>query len=78
MRRRQLGLKGMLTDRDTVVKCIAAGGDPATTKVAELAEGKPVSIGADDSVAYPQSGPALTTLAGIDHGLLLGDASSRR
>jgi hypothetical protein len=28
----------MLTDRDIVVKCIAAGGDPATTKVAELAE----------------------------------------
>ena len=43
-------LKGMLTDRDIVVKCIAAGGDPATTKVAELAEGKPVTIGADDSV----------------------------
>ena len=43
-------LKGMLTDRDIVVKCLAAGGDPATTKVAELAEGKPVTIGADDSV----------------------------
>ena len=43
-------LKGMLTDRDIVVKCIAVGGDPATTKVAELAEGKPVTIGADDSV----------------------------
>jgi CBS domain-containing protein len=43
-------LKGMLTDRDIVVKCIAVGGDPATTKVVELAEGKPVTIGADDSV----------------------------
>jgi CBS domain-containing protein len=43
-------LKGMLTDRDIVVKCIAAGGDPATTKVAELAEGKPVTVDADDWV----------------------------
>ena len=43
-------LKGMLTDRDIVVKCLADGGDPASTKVAELAEGKPVTIGADDSV----------------------------
>ena len=33
-----------------MVKCIAAGGDPATTKVAELAEGKPVTVDADDSV----------------------------
>jgi CBS domain-containing protein len=43
-------LKGMLTDRDIVVKCIAEGGDPKSTKVSELAEGKPVTIGADDSV----------------------------
>ena len=43
-------LKGMLTDRDIVVKCIAEGGDPASTRVADLAEGKPVTIGADDSV----------------------------
>jgi CBS domain-containing protein len=43
-------LKGMITDRDIVVKCIAEGGDPTTTRVGELAEGKPVTIGADDSV----------------------------
>jgi CBS domain-containing protein len=43
-------LKGMLTDRDIVVKCIAEGGDPTSTRVSELAEGKPVTIGADDSV----------------------------
>lgn len=43
-------LKGIITDRDIVVKCIAEGGDPSTTKVAELAQGKPVTIGADDSV----------------------------
>jgi CBS domain-containing protein len=43
-------LKGMVTDRDIVVRCIAEGGDPATTRVEELAQGKPVTIGADDSV----------------------------
>ena len=44
-------LKGMLTDRDIVVKVLAAGRDPASTKAGELGEGKPVTIGADDSVA---------------------------
>jgi CBS domain-containing protein len=44
-------LKGMLTDRDIVVKVLAQGRDPAFTRVGELAEGKPVTIGADDSVA---------------------------
>lgn len=43
-------LKGMLTDRDIVVKCIAEGGDPAQTRAGDLAEGKPVTIGADDDV----------------------------
>ncbi|HLH14317.1 MAG TPA: CBS domain-containing protein [Solirubrobacteraceae bacterium] len=42
-------LKGMLTDRDIVVKVIAKGRSPEQTKAAELAEGKPVTIGADDS-----------------------------
>src|SRR5688572_11260671 len=35
-------LQGMITDRDIVVKCLAAGGDPSSVKVSELAEGKPV------------------------------------
>jgi CBS domain-containing protein len=42
-------LKGMVTDRDIVVKCIADGADPGQTTVGSLAEGKPVTIGADDS-----------------------------
>ena len=41
----EIGLS--LPDR-YVVKCIR--GDPATTRVAELAEGKPVTVDADDSV----------------------------
>jgi len=43
-------LAGMITDRDIVVKCVAEGGDPSSVKVGELAEGKPVTIGADDPV----------------------------
>lgn len=43
-------LKGMITDRDIVVRCIAEGGDPSATTVEQFAEGKPVTIGADDSV----------------------------
>jgi CBS domain-containing protein len=43
-------LKGMLTDRDIVVKSLAKDGDPRTTRAGELAEGKPVTIGADDDI----------------------------
>jgi CBS domain-containing protein len=43
-------LKGMLTDRDIVVKVIAEGKDPNSCTAGELAQGKPVTIGADDSL----------------------------
>jgi len=43
-------LKGMITDRDIVTKVVAEGRDPSSVKVGELGEGKPVTIGADDSV----------------------------
>jgi len=43
-------LKGMLTDRDIVVKVIAQGKDPASTRAGDLAQGKPVTIGADDEL----------------------------
>ncbi|WEG09511.1 CBS domain-containing protein [Microbacterium horticulturae] len=43
-------LKGMVTDRDIVVRCLAEGGDPSTATAGSLAEGKPVTIGADDDV----------------------------
>jgi CBS domain-containing protein len=43
-------LKGMLTDRDVVIKVLAQGKDPSSTTAGELGEGKPVTIGADDSV----------------------------
>jgi CBS domain-containing protein len=43
-------LKGMLTDRDIVVKVLAQGKDPATTRAGELAQGKPVTVAADASI----------------------------
>ena len=43
-------LKGMVTDRDIVVRCIAEGGDPQSVRAGELGQGKPVTIGADDSI----------------------------
>ena len=45
-------LKGMLTDRDIVVKVLAQGKDPASTKAGELGvgDGNVVTIGADDSI----------------------------
>jgi CBS domain-containing protein len=43
-------LKGMISDRDIVIRCIAEGGDVNSTTAGSLAQGKPVTIGADDSV----------------------------
>ena len=43
-------LAGMLTDRDIVMRVVAEGRDPGSVKVGDLADGKPVTIGADDSV----------------------------
>ena len=43
-------LQGMLTDRDIVVKVLAEGKDPASTKVIDLVQGEVVTIGADDPI----------------------------
>ena len=55
-------LKGMLTDRDIVVKVLAEGKNPADVKAGELGQGdgKTVTIGADDPIDE-----ALRTM--IDH-----------
>jgi CBS domain-containing protein len=44
-------LKGMVTDRDIVVKVLAQGKDPGSTRVGELAtQDEVVTIGADDPI----------------------------
>ncbi len=44
-------LKGVLTDRDIVVKVLAQGRDPKSCQAGELAQGEAVTIGADDDAA---------------------------
>ena len=51
-------LKGMITDRDIVVKVLAEGGDPSSVTAGSFGQGKPVTIGADDSLSE-----ALATMA---------------
>jgi CBS domain-containing protein len=55
-------LKGMITDRDIVVKVLAQGKDPASVRTGEIGagDGKTVTIGADDTVEE-----ALRTM--VDH-----------
>jgi CBS domain-containing protein len=55
-------LKGMLTDRDIVVKALAKGKDPSSTKAGEISagDGQTITVGADDSIEE-----ALRTMA--DH-----------
>jgi CBS domain-containing protein len=54
-------LAGMVTDRDIALAIAVEGRDPGT-QVEELAQGKPVTIGADDSIEE-----ALETM--ISHGV---------
>lgn len=43
-------LKGMLTDRDIVVSCVADDADPRQVTAGTLAKGEPLTIGADDDI----------------------------
>ncbi|POX82997.1 CBS domain-containing protein [Mycobacterium kansasii] len=43
-------LHGMITDRDIVTKCIAAGHDPNTMTAGELAQGSTYHVEADASI----------------------------
>lgn len=43
-------MKGLVTDRDLVVRGLAAGGDPRETKIGGLASSATATIGPDDSI----------------------------
>ena len=47
---REGSVRGMLTDRDIVLRCVAAEDDIRTTKVSELMTRRVVSVDAEDSV----------------------------
>ncbi|WP_199430132.1 CBS domain-containing protein [Qaidamihabitans albus] len=51
-------LKGMITDRDIVVKVLAEGKDPVAVHVGELAQGDPVTVTPDDDVEQALSAMA--------------------
>jgi len=43
-------LHGMITDRDIVVKCLAAGADPSTATVGELAQGSAYHVSGEADI----------------------------
>jgi CBS domain-containing protein len=47
---REQNIKGMLTDRDIVVRVVARGKDPAQTTARELEMGEVVTVRPDDSI----------------------------
>jgi CBS domain-containing protein len=68
-------LKGMLTDRDIVIKAVAEGKNPAQVTAGELAQGKPVTIGADDDtteILRTMAGHKVRRLPVIDGHRLVG------
>jgi len=71
-------LKGMITDRDIVVKVLAQGKDPSSTKVIDLVQGEVVTIGADDpleEVSRTMSQHQVRRLPVIDGNKLVGMVS---
>ncbi|MFI8824664.1 CBS domain-containing protein [Streptomyces sp. NPDC053431] len=68
-------LQGMLTDRDIVLKVVAAGKDPAQCTVAELAQHEIVTVAADDSadtVLHVMSEHQIRRVPVIDGHVLVG------
>ncbi|MDJ0460187.1 CBS domain-containing protein [Streptomyces sp. H27-C3] len=64
-------LIGIVTDRDIIVKCVAAGHDPAKVTAGDLSEGAPVSVdvSADASDAIRVMGEArIRRLLILDNG----------
>lgn len=68
-------LRGMVTDRDIVVKCIAAGLDPAKVTAGELAQGTTYWVSGDaseDDVLEMMEEHAVRRLPVIDDHKLVG------
>jgi CBS domain-containing protein len=68
-------LKGMLTDRDIVVRAVAAGQNPQQVQAGELAQGKPVWVDAQaslDDVRRKMAEHQVRRLPVIENGKLVG------
>ena len=73
-------LKGMVTDRDIVVKVIAEGLDPESIAAGDLGQGKPFTVDADaplSDVVHEMKANAVRRLPVIDNHRLIGIISQR-
>lgn len=79
-------LAGMITDRDIVLRCVAAGKNPETTRVGDIMSRRVVSAAPDDDVesaAARMSEAKVRRLPVVENGTLtgilsLGDISRSR
>jgi CBS domain-containing protein len=68
-------LVGIVTDRDIVVRGVAAGKDPKTQRVSEVMSANPVTIGPDNDVSDAETKMAdrqIRRLPVVDGGKLVG------
>jgi len=68
-------LVGIVTDRDIVVRGVAAGKDPKTQRVSEVMSADPVTIGPDDDVTNAEKKMAdrqIRRLPVVEGGRLVG------
>lgn len=71
-------LKGIITDRDIVLRCVASENDPNTTKVGEIMSRSVVSVSPDDDVgeaARIMAGDQIRRLPVIQDGRIVGMVS---
>ena len=68
-------LRGILTDRDIVTRCVAAGADPAETKISEIMSRGVITAGPFDEVGHAaklMSGDQVRRLPVVSSGRLVG------
>ncbi|MPM17324.1 Hypoxic response protein 1 [bioreactor metagenome] len=68
-------LRGILTDRDIILRCIAAEEDPAQTPVREVMTRSPSTVSPDDDIreaARIMASDQIRRLPVVDHGRLVG------
>jgi CBS domain-containing protein len=68
-------LVGIVTDRDLVIRSIAAGRDPKTQRVSEVMSADPITVGPDDDIAAAEkvmSDRQVRRLPVVEKGKLVG------
>ncbi|MDF9813330.1 CBS domain-containing protein [Streptomyces sp. SPB162] len=69
------GLRGVLTDRDIVLRCVATGHNPSAVRAAELMNGVPLTAKADDhtdSVVAAMAAKRVRRIPVLDGDTLVG------